>query len=173
MTRYGFKTQTSVLALVALIALSLVSCGGTSETVEVSGTTGRCTNADGISSGEVLPASGVQASLTGYTGTCPNYKMSDERVSGSQESVIDCEFSQEGESTVGECQVSDVIHNEGGGWEGNCEGTTSWSTSAPNHVHVFDCTYLGTGDYDGLRYVAHNEGLDTPWTVTGTIESIP
>lgn len=172
MAGFRFKAVTFEMVLVPLIAALLVACGGASETVDVSGVTGLCSTVDGVLSGEALPGSGLAGSLLeGSTSTCPSYQMSDERLSGVQESVVDCEFSRDGESTVGECQVSDVIHNEGGRWEGTCEGTTSWSTSSPAHLHVFDCTYVGTGDYDGLRYVAHMEGYDLPWTVTGEIDA--
>ena len=159
------------MAMIAVVMVLLVACGG-SRLVETSGSTGRCTTTDGSWTGEALPASGLPGSVhEGYIATCDDYQMSDERVSGSQHSVVDCQFSEDGGSTVGECQVTDVIRNEGGSWNGTCEGTTTWSTSSPAHLHIFDCTYLGSGDYTDLRYVAHMEGFDLPWSVTGTIDS--
>ena len=40
-----------------------------------------------------------------------------------------------------------------------------------DHVHDFDCTYLRTGVYEGLRYSKHPQGINYPWPITGRIGS--
>lgn len=175
MTWHRFRTARSVMVLAALIALPLVACGGggdtDTETVEISGTTGDCLNVDGPWTGD--PVGGLPGSVErGFTQTCSNVEMSDERASGVSEALADCEFTQDGETTNGVCTGTITLSNDGGTWEGTTEGTTSWTTSDPVHVHELDATYLGTGDYDGLRLVTHAEGTGTPWTLTGRIEPV-
>ena len=119
--------------------------------MEVSGTTGLCTESEGL--------------------TVCDTTSSDERVAGTNRYNPECELSKVGDTTTGDCSFPITLTNDGGTWEGTCEGTTTWSTSEPAHVHKFDCTYLGTSDYEGLRYVVHVEGSgDYPWPTTGRIE---
>ena len=40
-------------------------------------------------------------------------------------------------------------------------------TSTGNHI--IDAILVGTGEYEGLEYEVHWEGVDDPWTITGTI----
>ena len=54
--------------------------------------------------------------------------------------------------------------NEGGTWIGDWSGEI---TSARNHI--FDAVLVGTGEYEGLEYEVRWEGMDYPWTITGTI----
>ena len=116
--------------------------------------------------------------VTGNTGLCDlpsdilacETEVSDSRVSGIAESDPNCEFTEDGDTTIGVCPVSATITNDGGTWEGTCEGTTTWSTSEPAQVHDIDCTFLGTETYEGLRYLEHLEGTDFPWSITGRIE---
>lgn len=119
--------------------------------------------------------------VTGSTGTCgqdgdytvcDNMTASDERVVGTARYITDCEMTVDGDTTVATCSFPITITNAGGTWEGTMEGTSTWSTAAPAHVHVMDCTYLGTGAYEGLRFVQHLEGLDYPWAWTGRIEPV-
>ena len=149
MTWHRFRTARSVMVLAALIALPLVACGGgddtDTETAEISGTTGDCLNVDGPWTGD--PIGGLPGS-------------------------VERGFTQDGEATTGVCSGTVTISNDGGTWEGTTEGTTLWTTSDPTHVHELDATFLGTGDYAGLRLVTHAEGTGTPWTLTGRIEPI-
>jgi hypothetical protein len=63
-----------------------------------------------------------------------------------------------------------VITNDGGTWQGTFTGTTTRSETEPAHVHHLDLVFIGTGDYDGLRFVAEMDGTDYPWDVTGQVE---
>jgi hypothetical protein len=125
------------------------------------------------------PTAPAVAEVSGSTGTCgqdgdytvcDNGTASDERVVGTSRYATDCEMTVDGDTTVATCSFPITLTNAGGTWEGTMEGTSTWSVAAPEHVHVFDATYLGTGAYEGLRYVQHVEGLDYPWSFTGRIE---
>ena len=94
------------------------------------------------------------------------------KLAGRTELAIECDITEDGDTTVADCSGPNVITNEDGIWNGTCEGTSTWTTSEPDHVHVFDCTYLGSGDYDGFRFVQHMEGIDYPWPHTGQIEPV-
>lgn len=122
-------------------------------TVEVTGSTGMC-------------------DLPGDVLTC-QLETSDDRINGIAEISVHCELTNDGDTTLGDCSGPALITNADGTWEGACQGTTTWSTSAPSHVHDFVCTYLGTGSYAGLRYTEHLEGTDFPWPVNGRIEPTP
>jgi hypothetical protein len=121
--------------------------------VEVTGNTGTCAVTDGLS-------------------ICDNGTYTDQRVSGRAWYSIECDFTEIGETTIGECSGSATRFTDGGTWEGICEGKITWSTSNPDHVHVFDCTYWSTWDYKDLLYIEHLEGIDYPWSITGRIEPI-
>ncbi len=90
--------------------------------------------------------------------------------SGAIRDAQDGTWSGPGESVIGDCWRTLVITNAGGTWDGTFTGTTTWSLSEPDHVHMIDSTHIGTGDYDGLRLVSLTEGTDYPWTITGRIE---
>jgi hypothetical protein len=140
-----------VTLLAALIALPLVGCGGDdNSTIEVTGTTGT----------ESEP------------GVFLDGTSSDDRLVGRTELAIECDMTEEGDTTIGDCSGPNVITNDDGTWDGTCEGTTTWTTSEPEHVHDYVCTFLGTGDYDGLRFVQNTGGVDYPWPYTGTIEPV-
>lgn len=100
-----------------------------------------------------------------------SFDVSDERLAGEIETVVSCDFSVDAETTLGECVGTSAIHNDGGAWGGVFSGTTTWSDSEPAHVHEMRQVYLGTGDYEGLRFVGTLRGTDFPWEVTGQIES--
>ena len=126
------------------------------------------------------PTAPAVVEVTGSTGTCvadgedtvcDNGTASDERVAGTARYPdTDCEMTVDGDATVATCSFPITLTNAGGTWEGTMEGTSTWSRAAPAHVHVMDGTYLGTGAYEGLRFVQHLEGLDYPWAWTGRIE---
>ncbi|MDJ0959706.1 MAG: hypothetical protein QNJ88_03540 [Acidimicrobiia bacterium] len=145
-----------VLTLIVAVAL-LAGCGGGADSVAVTGE---------------LPAPVTETEDergTVYRG--PITDMSDDRVIGDVEHVMDIEFVVDGERTTGHVTVTSVtITNEGGTWEGTGEGTTTWTTADPAHLHSLDYTLFGTGSYDGLKFTYHVEGVDYPWTITGTIE---
>jgi hypothetical protein len=65
-----------------------------------------------------------------------------------------------------------VLTDDGGTWERTFSGTSTWSTTDPAHVHDMDFEFVGTGEYEGLRFVATMEGTDYPWSVTGQLEPI-
>lgn len=142
--------------------------------------------------GAAFPASAAAADpateVTGFT-TCTDaassiwtdpelivyscsFDLSDERLAGEIETVVSCGFSVDGEVTLGECTGTSAVHKEGGAWGGVFSGTTTWSDSAPAHVHEIHQVYLGTGDYEGLRFEGTFSGTDFPWAVTGRIESV-
>jgi len=133
-------------------AFALAACGSSDEAAEVTGNTGLCDEP-----GEVI--------------TCQT-EASDERVEGIASIDVSCDLTEDGENTLGECAGPAAITNDGGTWEGICEGTTTWSISEPAHVHDFECVYVGTGAYEGLRYVEYTGGTDYPWPITGRIEPL-
>lgn len=155
------------LLILPLVLAIAASCGADSTTTTVVDRTTAITTAT--------------AEVTGDTGSCGisdeadyvcDVETSDDRASGIAKTDIDCDFTEDGETTVGDCRGPSNLTNDGGAWEGTCEGTTTWSTAEPDHVHSIDCTYIGAGAYAGLRYRMHLEGVDFPWSITGLIESI-
>ncbi len=163
-----FSTMRSaaVLAIGGLLATAMI--GAAAEPTEVTGES-NCVEVGGaVWSGE--PISGLPGSReTNYIQECSTTS-SDERFSGDTYNVVTCDFSVDGEATVGTCWGTVTIHNERGAWGGSFSGTTSWSDAAPAHLHVIDLDYLGAGDYEGLRFKGVITGTDFPWTITGTIE---
>jgi uncharacterized membrane protein len=101
-----------------------------------------------------------------------SFDVADERLMGEVETVVACDFTVDGATTLGQCAGTSAIHNEGGAWGGVFSGTTTWSDDAPAHVHEMRQVYLGTGDYEGLRFEGTFNGIDFPWTVSGRIESV-
>ena len=153
--------------------MTLAACGGDGavDVVELTGTSTSEQIQDGTMSGPALPTTGwvgttLRDSVYLYTN-----EMSDSRASGEQVTTVNCDFAEDGESVIGDCWGTLVIANAGGTWDGTFTGTTSWSLSEPAHVHVIDATFIGTGDYDGLRLITRAEGTDDPWTITGRIET--
>lgn len=128
------------------------------------------------------PTAPAVVEVTGSTGTCvadgedtvcDNMTASDERVVGTTRYPdTNCTMTVDGDTTVATCSFPITLTNAGGTWEGTMEGTSTWSVTAPAHVHVMDGTYLGTGAYEGLRFIQHLEGLDFPWSFTGRIEPV-
>jgi hypothetical protein len=158
--------------ILAVAGLMLTACGGddVADIVEVTGTSTGVQIQDGTMSGPALPTTGWEATTLRDSVYVYTNVMSDARVSGEQETTVNCDFVEDGEAVIGDCWGTLTIENDGGTWDGTFTGTTTWSLSEPDHVHVIDPTFVGTGDYDGLRYVMVAEGTDYPWAVTGRIE---
>lgn len=156
----------AALAIGGLLITAVV--GAAAEPVEVTGESDCVQVGDGVFSGE--PVSGLPgAHLSDYFEHCITVT-SDERFSGEADNAIVCDFVVEDETTIGECWGTATMQNELGAWAGVISGTTTWSDTAPAHVHVMDLDYLGAGDYEGLRFKGIIEGSDYPWIITGTIE---
>jgi hypothetical protein len=154
------------LALAGLLATVAIGIGA--EPVEVTGESTFGPVGESVWSGEPVPGlPGSHQSNYVLEGTMTS---SDERLSGAIDNVVACDFSVDGETTLGECWGTVTVQNERGAWAGIISGTTTWSDTAPAHVHVMDFDYLGAGDYEGLRFKGVIEGTDMPWRITGTIE---
>ena len=104
--------------------------------------------------------------------TCGPTVMSDPRVSGIETFQLgEMVMTEDGEWTVGSWTNPITLTNDGGSWTGVQVGTTRWSDAEPEHQHVVDVEFIGTGAYEGLVYRYHNEFSDTSDAViTGTIE---
>jgi hypothetical protein len=159
-------TRTALLTL-SILLLAVTSCDAESSDTTVASAT---TAAGNTSTVEVTGSTGT-CDLPGEVLTC-QVESSDDRTSGIAEVDVSCDLTEDGDTTLGVCSGPATITNDGGTWEGMCDGTTTWSASAPAHVHDFECTYVGFGAYAGLRYVEHLEGVDYPWTITGLIETV-
>ena len=153
--------------VVVAVGLVMAGCGGGEETVEVTGQTS-CVETESTWSGPAL-ASDVPFTSLDITYDC-DYTLSDQRVSGTGLAVLKVDMSLDGDTRVGQISGTVVISNEGGTWEGPVTGTTTWTLANPAHMHVMDAVYLGSGDYEGLRFVMTNEGTYSPYTTTGRIE---
>jgi hypothetical protein len=157
------RVTLTVAMMAAVLALMLAACGGNDDDVtEVTGTSSCVDVVDGVRAGE-----GMNFRDAVYECTMD---VTDERLVGVTETVNSCDFTEDGEVTLGECHGASVITNDGGTWDGTFTGTTTWSDTAPAHVHHIEFVFIGTGDYDGLRFVAEMDGTDYPWAVTGQIE---
>jgi hypothetical protein len=163
------------LALVSIVLLILLySCGGEAEPVEVTGSSGQLTEEiPGELTGEPLGTGESWSTMRGtvYRGVFND--LTDDRVNGDFEHVMDIDLTVDGDRTTGEIRVTNMtITNDGGTWEGTGQGTTTWTTTEPGHFHNIDYTLVGTGDYEGLQFTYHTEGIDYPWELTGTIEPV-
>jgi hypothetical protein len=142
-------------------------------TVEVTAQADCVIDSDGTWSGPPLPESGKPGSAQrDYVMTC-TAASSDPRVAGEWVNTVDCDFTVNGEQTVGDCRGTTTGTNDGGTWEGTFVGTSTWSGASDVHLHVFEQTATGSGGYEGLTYVTTIEGTDFPWSLTGRIEPTP
>ena len=158
----GTRVTTTVAVVVALLLAS--ACGGSDDdVVAVTGTTSCVDVVDGVDTGEGMSFRDAVYECT--------MDVTDERLVGVTETVNSCDFTEDGETTIGKCEGTSVITNDGGTWEGTFAGTTTWSTTEPTHVHHMDLVYIGTGDYDGFQFVAEMDGYAYPWDVNGQIET--
>ena len=146
--------------LVVVVGLVMAGCGGGEGTVEVTGHT-NCVQTHSTGSGPPLGGALGTSEETSYDCDCI---LSDERVSGKCPGVVRFDLSVNGDTTVGAISGTVVISNEGGTWEGTVSGTTTWTTTDRAHVHVIEGVFLGTGDYEGLRFLIRQEGTGFPWT---------
>ena len=153
--------------VILVVAVLLGGCGDDGAVSEVTGETS-CVQTESTWSGPALGGAPGTSEEVSYD--C-DYILSDERVSGTGPAVASVDVSVNGDTTVGQISGTVIISNEGGTWEGTMSGTTTWTPPNPAHMHVMDAVYLGTGDYEGLRFVMTNEGTDTShFTTTGRIE---
>jgi hypothetical protein len=150
MTSPGLETKTSVLVLMTLLTLSLVACGAAGE-VESTPVTGT----------ETCQQLSDQSTLLTYE--CQD-TTSDERVSGTLLLSVRLESSSFPTAMDGDVEIT----NDVGTWQGSWTGEI---TAAGNHIA--EGVLRGAGGYEGLQYRARWEGVDYPWTVTGTIETVP
>ncbi len=154
------------LAVAGLLATAAI--GIAAEPVDVTGEATAEQVGESVWSGEPVPGlPGSHQSNYLEEGTLVT---SDKRLSGAGDNVVTCDFTATEGTTVGTCWGTATVHNERGAWAGTISGTTTWSDTAPAHVHVMNLEYLGAGDYEGLRFKGVIEGTDYPWTITGTIE---
>ena len=162
-TRVKLIRITTVIAAAALLP---AACGGDDavEIVQVTGTTSCVDVEDGIDTG-------VGNSFRDAVYDC-TMDLSDDRLDSAGETINSCDVTEDGETTLAECRGTSVLTNDGGTWEGTFSGTSTWSTTNPAHVHDMDFVFVGTGDYEGLQFVATMEGTDYPWNVTGQIGPI-
>ncbi len=127
---------------------------------------------DGELWGDPIPGAGYEhgrGTIIRDTGS----GLSDDRVNGDLEALMDIDIFVEGYRTTGLISMPRVtITNDGGTWEGTATGVTTWTTTEPLHRHYIHFTLLGTGDYEGLRFTYLLEGINYPWTVNGTIEPV-
>ena len=157
----------------AVLLVSVVGCGSRTDPVEFSGELSEPARwIDGEKSGEPIVGVGLsEVRGTVIRGTLTG--LSDDRVNGDIEALLDIDFFVEGDRTTGLLSLTSVIiTNAGGTWVGTGEGTTTWTRTDPEHLHSIDHTLLGTGDYEGLQLTYHVEGVDYPWDLTGTIEPV-
>lgn len=169
MSRRRRKSGVTGSALVACSALVLALGGCTNDSASDSGSASESGSESGYS--EVVQVSGTSTQTRGITWTT---EASDPRVSGDSENDPNCELTEDGDRTIGICTATSTLTNDGGAWEGGCTGTTTWTLTEPDHIHDFDCTMVGTGDYLGLRYRFNIGGGNAmPWESTGQIETFP
>ena len=172
-------------AAAALLALALAGCGGSDESVEVTGFGGRGgpDSDPGQNVGEVFadgPCEGwqdIEGAVIRYTFAYGEDSgvpwVSDERVAGDYEYQAAIDFEEDGETCVGSFTGTETMTNDGGTWQGTVEATMTGTGDAdtPGEAWVYDIngTLLGSGDYDGLTYTYNLYGADDPWELTGTI----
>ncbi len=176
----GFRWPTigspaRVLMWVGLLALLLAAlAAGTLFTgseapadgvTDVSGTSPCATTDAGAWSGPAVhEASGTR--LSNMVMTCTS-EMSDARLSGDIVTTLDCVYSDEAGLLVGECWGTTTVHNEDGAWGGVFSGTTRAGTG-----DVMETVWLGSGDYEGLRFVGSITTAAAPYVLSGRIEAV-
>ncbi len=161
----GRVTLIRLTMAMAVTAMLPTACGGAdAEIVEVTGTSSCVDVKDGIDTGVGDGFRDAEYDCT--------MNLSDQRLDSEGETITSCDITEDGETTLAECRGTTVLTNDGGTWEGTFSGTSTWSTTNPSHVHDLDFVFVGTGEYEGLQFVATMEGTDYPWNVTGQIEPI-
>jgi hypothetical protein len=142
-----------LVLLSAILLVLLAACGSGIEPVEVTGSTG------------IQMESGSAFTEEGRTYRGEWTDITDERLKGEEVAVVFCEMVSEEENSA-ECEGTQEVVNDGGAWEGNFTGTSI------DGLHEIDGTLIGTGDYEGLQFSYHLEGVEFPWDITGTIEPV-
>ena len=94
-------------------------------------------------------------------------EMSDARLSGDIVTTLDCVYSDEGRLLVGTCWGTTTVRNEDGVWAGVFSGTTRAGTG-----DVMETVWLGSGDYEGLRFVGTLTTADDPYVISGRVEAV-
>ncbi|MFC2153732.1 hypothetical protein ACFLQ7_03780 [Actinomycetota bacterium] len=162
------------IARILLVVLVFASgCSNGNQVTEVTGDTGMCTPSEPVFTGEPLEGANLPGSVIEAVVTCPESNMSDDRIAGATESDFRCEYVNRDGVIVAECTADKVITNNGGTWTEDGGTFTITGTGFPDDgLVVQDGVMLGTGDYAGLQYTYHMEGIEHayPWTITGTIE---
>ena len=153
----------AVLAIGGLLATAMV--GVAADPVEVTGTTSCYQTVDGETPPGLTGPGFRNAVLS-----C-SFDVSDDRMTDDGETVINCDWSVDGKTTVGNCWGTSVLQNDDGAWAGVFSGTTTWSDSELTHIHEITQVYLGAGGYEGLRFTGTFTGAGYPWAVNATIES--
>ena len=89
------------------------------------------------------------------------------RLSGDVVTTLECEYSEEDRLLVGECWGTTTVRNEAGAWGGVFSGTTRVATD-----DVMESVWLGSGDYEGLRFVGSLVTATEPYVISGRVEPI-
>lgn len=155
------------LLLAALAAGTLLtgSEGPANVATDVSGTSACATTDAGAWSGPmVLGVFGTR--LSNMVMDCTT-EMSDARLSGDTVTKVDCVYSDEDGLLVGECWGTTTVRNEDGVWAGVFSGTTRAGTG-----DVMETVWLGSGDYQGLRFVGSLATADDPYVISGRVEAV-
>jgi len=167
------QSQAIRLALAAL-SISMVSaaCATAPRTSGVTGHGACVVTNPGTWSGPALVSFRLPGSTqSGYAIECA-LRSSDDRVSGRSRSTVNCDFTVDTTATIGACWGADTLTTDHASWQGTLLGIASWDVEQQIHTHTFDVAYLGTGEYEGLRYEVTMSGVDSDWTAVGTVESI-
>ena len=154
------------LLLAALAAGSLLtgSEGPADVATDVSGTSACATTDGGAWSGPtILGAPGTRVSNVVMDCTT---EVSDARLSGDTVTKVDCVYSDEGRLLVGTCWGTTTVRNEDGVWAGVFSGKTRVGTG-----DVMETVWLGSGDYQGLRFVGSLATADDPYVISGRVEA--
>ena len=115
-----------------------------------------------------LVLGGAAERLSEMTQECA-MDVSDSRMTGDAETVVDCRYADVDGVLVGECWGTSVIRNENGAWGGVFSGPTRGEPGAKDPMEL---VYLGSGDYAGLRFVGSVTTNENPGIFAGQIESI-
>jgi hypothetical protein len=159
------------LWLVLSLVLSVGACAGGAdvEAVEVTGSTGQCTETNTRWSGEGPAGSGLPGAVLERTVVCRDRVMSDERLSGRTEGSFRCEFEMEGGAAVGTCVKSMTTTNDGGTWVETAGSLVLTVTGGALSDAVDEGVQVGTGNYEGLQFRYQTGGTSYPWEITGVL----
>lgn len=160
----------AVLPLILVVAAC--SSDTTTSTPFETTTTAEAPTMTTIAAVEVSGSTGIPVESDDGFDVFENGASSDDRLVGVYTLQVECDIAEDGETTIADCSGPNTLTTDAGTWAGTCEGTSTWTTTEPEHAHVMDCTYLGGGAYAGLRFIQHLEGTSYPWAYTGRIEPV-